>query len=117
MLALVFAALGLLSLRPFCGLAFATPGHSDYARAVTSAGQAAAEYPGSGNMPSGTCCDSITDGTLVKSADPLISWTAGTTPFAFSGLVPFVQSRDPVRIPLAVPPERSYYVRSARILR
>lgn len=119
MLALVFAALGFLSLRPFCDLAFAGT-HNDHARAVPAAAQGIHQDRDAGDAPSGTCCAGIKDGTLVKPAEPLISWTPGATlgatVFAFSGLV-LARSRNPVRTPLAVPPERSYYARSARILR
>lgn len=119
-LALVFAALGFLSLRPFCDFAFAAA-YSDHAQPVSAAAQGIHQDRGTGETPSGTCCAGIKDGTLLKPAEPLISWTPGGTLgamlFAFSGLLLFARSRNAVRTPLAVPPERSYYARSARILR
>lgn len=121
LLAVILAALALLLLRPFCGLVSAGNGQSDVAGGVRAAGHVVAEHPDPGDALSGTCCATIKDGTLVKPAEPLVSWTAGgtlgTAVFAFTGLLLFAPSRNPVRILLAVPPQRSYYFRSARILR
>lgn len=119
-LAVVFAALGFLSLRPFCDFAFAAA-YSDHAQPVSAAAQGIHQDRGTGDTPSGTCCAGVKDGTLLKPAEPLISWTTAGTPgaalFAFTGLLVFARSRTPARTLFAVPPERSYYVRSARILR
>lgn len=122
--ALVFAALGFLSLRPFCDLAFAgthSGTHSDPAHAVSAAAQGIHQDRGAGDTQSATCCARIKDGTLVKPAEPLISWTSGGTLgaalLAIAGLPLFARSSNPARSLLAVPPERSYYARSARILR
>lgn len=108
MLALVFVALGFVSLRPFCELAFAGGGHSDIAGFVSAAGHAAAEHPDRGDPPSGTCCASINDGTLLKPAEPLVSWTPGgslgAVLFASAGLLLFARSRNPARRLFAVPP-------------
>ena len=118
--ALVFAALGFLSLRPFCDLAFAGT-HSGHAHAVSAAVPGIHQDRGAGDPQPGTCCARIKDGTLVKPAEPLILWAPGgplgATLFALTGPLPFARSSDPVRTLLAVPPERSYYARSARILR
>ena len=121
MLALVFVALAFVSLRPFCQLAFANDGQSGVAGFVTAAGHAPAEHPDRGDTPCGTGCTSIKDGTLVKPAEPLASWTRsgslGAVLFASTGLLLFVRSRNPARRLLVIPPERSFYARSARILR
>jgi len=118
--ALVFAALGFLSLRPFCELAFAGT-HSEHAQAVSAAALGIQQDRGTGDTRSGTCCARIKDGTLVKPAEPLISWTSGGTLgaalLAIAGLPLFAPSSNPARAHFAVPPERSYYARSARILR
>lgn len=121
MLALAFVALGFVSLRPFCELAFANGGHSDVATVVAVAGHFVAGHPDREDMPSAACCASVEDGTLVKPAEPLVSWTQGgllgAVLFASAGLLLFARSRNPARRLLAVPPERSFYARSARILR
>jgi hypothetical protein len=120
LLVLVVTALGFLSLRPFCDLAFAGT-NGDHAHAVAAAALGIHQDRDGGDTPSGTCCAGIKDGTLVKPAEPLISWTPGgtlgATLFAFAGLLPFARSRNPARTSLAVSPGRSYYARSARILR
>jgi hypothetical protein len=98
-LALVFAALGFLALRPLCDAAVAT--HHGAADA---------------------CCAVAEDGTFVKSTDPLASAKPGSggaialaaaALFAFGTL--FLMPR--MRVPERAPPPRSYYLRSARIQR
>lgn len=121
MVALVFAALGFLSLHPFCDLALAANGHGDAARAVAAVMHGIDPDSNPAHTPSGACCETVKDGTLVKAAEPLISWTPGgalgAALFAFAGLPLLASSRNPVRARLTVRPERSFYARSTRILR
>jgi len=120
MLALVFAALAFVLLRPFCELKYAGEANSGVAGFVAAAGHDAAAHP-RGETPSGTCCSSVKDGTLVKPAELLTSWTRGDSPgaliFASAGLLLFARPRNPAGRRLAVPPGSSFYTRSARILR
>lgn len=121
LLALVFVALAFVLLRPFCEVEYAGDGNSGVAGFVTAAGHDTAAHPGRGYPPSGTCCSSVKDGTVVKPAELLTSWTRGDSPgallFASAGLLLFVRSRNTVGRRLAAPLGRSFYVRSARILR
>ena len=121
MLAMAFVALGFVSLAPFCELAFANHGNSEFAGFVTAAGRAAAEQPDRGDAPPVACCAGVKDGTLVKVAEPLVTSTRGGSLgimlFASIGLPLFARSRDPAKRILAAPPGLSFYARSARILR
>lgn len=121
MLALVFVALAFVLLRPFCEVEYAGEGNSGTAGFVTAAGYDTAAHPGRGDTPSGTCCSSVKDGTLVKPAELLTSWTRDDSPgallFASAGLLLFARSRNPAGRRLAAPLGRSFYARSARILR
>ena len=122
MLVLLFVALAFVLLRPFCEVEYAGEERSGVAGFVTAAGYDTAAHPGRGDTPSGTCCSSVKDGTLVNPAELLTSWTRGDSPgtllFASAGLLLFARSRDPAgRLFLAVSPERSFYARSAHILR
>ena len=121
LLALLFLALGFVSLRPFCEFAFANHGQGEVAGFVTAAGPAPAAHQDRGGAPSGVCCASIKDGTMVKPAELLASWTRGGSLgivlFASASLLLFARPRAPARRVLAASPERSFYARSARILR
>lgn len=121
MLAVVFVALGIVSLRPFCELAFAEHRHGDLAGFVAAAGYATAGEQAPEGAPSVTCCTSIKDGTFVKPAEPFASpiqgGSLGTVFLASAGLLLFARSPAPASKLFAVLPERSFYVRSARILR
>lgn len=121
MLALVFVALAFVLLRPFCEVEYAGEGNSGAAGFVTAAGHDTAAPPGRGDTPPGTCCSSVTDGTIVKPAELLTSWTRGgslgAALLASTGLLLFARSRNPAERRLAVSPGRSFYARSARILR
>jgi hypothetical protein len=121
MLALVFVALAVVLLRPFCEIEYAGEGNSAVAGFVTAAGHDIASHPGRGDTPSATCCSNVKDGTPVKSAEVLTSWTRGDLPgallFASAGLLLFARPRNPAGRRLAVPPGSSFYTRSARILR
>jgi len=98
-LAIVIAALATLLLWPYCG---------------------AAEHPDSGTPLSESCCAQVSDGTVVTPA-ALVSWPSDAPPgaalFLLAGLPLFPGSRPAARFRPAAPPERSFYARSARILR
>ena len=119
--AVLAAALAVLALRPFCDLAFAGVGRGDCARLWAAAGQHAAEQPDPASDSTGECRVSINDANLVNPAEPLIPWVPdvplGAALFILAGLPLFASSRNAVRFRLAVPPERPFYARSARILR
>lgn len=121
MLVLLFAALAFVLLRPFCEVEYAGDGNSGVAGLVSAAGYDNAAHAGRGDTHSGTCCSSVKDGTLVKRAELLTSWTRGDSPgallFASAGLLLFARSRSPAGRRLAAPPGRTFYSRSARILR
>ena len=120
MLVLVLAALAFVLLRPFCEFEYAAEANSGVAAFVAAAGHVAAAQP-RGEAPSGTCCSSVKDGTLVKPAELIASRTRGDSPgallFASAGLLLFARSRNPAGRRLAALPERSFHARSARILR
>lgn len=120
LIAVLAAALGLLALHPFCDLAFAA-GHGDCTRLSSATGQHAAAESNPAGDSSVACGISVKDPTLVNPPEPLVSWTPGgvlvATLFAFAGLPLLASSRNSVRLRLASPPERSFYARSARILR
>jgi len=121
-LALVVAALALLALKPFCDLAFAAAGNGEVASAaITAIGHGSAGHPGPAAPESVACCASIVDETLINSAEPLLPWMPDVPPGAafivLAGLLPAAGSRYAARIRLSFPPERSFYLRSARILR
>ena len=120
-LALLFAALALLVLRPFCDLAFAAAGQGDLTPAVATLEHPATGHADQGTTPSEACCIDIADEILVKPVEPLAAWMAGAPLGAalilFAGLPSFAGSRHMARRRLAAPPERPFYVRSARILR
>jgi len=119
--ALVFLALAFVLLRPLCEFAFASDGHGGVAGFVTAVEHASGGQPDRGDTPSGVCCESVKDGTVLTPAGLLASWTRGDSPgallFATAGLLLFARSRNPARRFLAALPERSFYGRSARILR
>lgn len=121
-LALVVAALALLVLKPFCDLAFAAAGNGEIAPVAAKAiGHGLAGHPGPAAPESGACCASIADGTLINPAESLIPWmpdvSLGAAFIVLAGLLPVEGSRNAARVRLAAPPERSFYIRSARILR
>jgi hypothetical protein len=101
-LALVFIALGLMVLRPVCDATLATAGHD-------ATGQ--------------VCCAVADDGTLADSPAPIGSGKldAGGPGAALGGMLLFLSvSFFGARLragPGLYPPQRSYYVRSARVRR
>lgn len=121
-LALVVAALVLLLLKPFCDLAFAAAGNAEIASAaITAIGHSSAGQPGPAAPEYAACCASIVDETLINSAESLLPWIPdilfGAAFIVLAGLLPVAGLRNAARFRLAVPPERSFYLRSARILR
>lgn len=121
LLALAFAALGVVLLRPLCELGFAGDVHSAVAGFATAGERTIGGHPDRGDTPSVACCDSVKDGTVAKPAELLASWTRGGAPGAAlllsAGLLLFARPRDTARLSLADLPERSFHARSARILR
>lgn len=120
-LAIVIAALALLLLRPFCDFAFAAADRGYIASAAAMAGHDVAGHANSGTPISEACCAVVGDETLVKPAEPVIPWIPeallGAALFILVGLPLFASSRHAVRYSLAAPPARTFYARSARILR
>jgi len=120
-LAIVIAALALLLLKPFCDLAFAAAGRVLIAPAATTMAHGVAGHAVPGTTPSGACCTDVADSALLMPAVPIIPWLPdaplGAALFILAGLPLFAGSRQSVRFCLAAPPERSFYARSARILR
>lgn len=121
-LALVFAALALLVLKPFCDLAFTAAGNAEIASAaITAIGHGSAGHPGPAAPESVACCASIVDETLINSAESHLPWMPdvllGAAFIVFGVPLPVKGLRNAARFRLAVPPERSFYLRSARILR
>lgn len=118
---MLVAALALLALRPLCGLAFAGGTQADCARLWSVAGLHAAGHAGPTSDSSAECRRNINDATLVKSGELPAPWIPDQPPaaalLAFAGLLLFAGWRKAVRLRLTDPPERSFYVRSARILR
>jgi hypothetical protein len=122
MLGLIVVALGVLSLRATCAIAFADHSNGAVSNVIMPAGHAAAGHLDPGGAPSASCCDRAGDATLVKPADLLASWTRGAPLgivfFASAGMLSFARRRIPqLMFPFAALPERSYYARSARIQR
>lgn len=121
-LAIVVAALALLVLKPFCDLAFAAAGNGEIASVAAMAiGHGIAGHPDPAAPESEACCASSADGTLINSADLLMPWmpdvSLGAAFIVLAGLLPVAGSRNAARLRFAAPPERSFYIRSARILR
>ena len=120
-LALAVSALALLLLRPICDFAFAAAGRGGTAPPVTMFEHGVAGHADPAMPQSEACCASAADETLLKPAEPLIAWLPdaqlGTAFFLLAALPLFAKSRTPARFCLAAPPERSFYARSARILR
>lgn len=118
-LAIVVLVLAFVLLRPFCDLAAADQVH--VAPTATVAGHGVAGHADSGTPLSAACCAQISAGTVVNPAASLVSWLSvaplGAALFVLAGLPLFASSRHPARFRLAAPPERSFYARSARILR
>lgn len=121
LLALMFIALGFLALHPLCELAFASHGAGVVAGFASPSGNPASGQPCHDEDPAATCCADVQDWTLVKPGEAFVSWTPGRTLgavfFLFAGLPLFVRSRDAARWLRPAIPERSFYARSARILR
>ena len=119
-LALV-AALSVLALRPYCASAFAGQAQADCARLWSSAGQHAAGHPAPATDPAVECRGSIDDATPVVPVEPLAPRLPDELPaaafFAFAGLLLFARPRNAAKFRRAVPPERPFYARSARIRR
>jgi len=120
-LAIVIAAFALLLLRPFCDLAFAAADHGHVAPAAAMAGYGVAGHADSETPKSETCCAMAWDESLVNPAELLSQglpeMPLGAVLFLLAALPLFAGSRRSLRFCLAVPPERSFYARSARILR
>ena len=120
-LALATLALASLLLRPICDFALTAAGHGGAAPAVTVIEHGVAGHAGPAMPQSEACCTSAADETLLKSAEPLIASLPdvplGAAFFLLAALPLFASSRTPARFCLAAPPERSFYARSARILR
>lgn len=106
---LVILALSLSPLRVLCDLGLA------HATQTTSAHQT-----GHGEGDSDLCCTSIEDRALVNSATPDLSAGKGVA-FVVAVLASVLILSGflvrPLRFTGAPPPSRSYYVRSARLLR
>ena len=119
-LVLVFAALTLLLL-PFCELTLATAGQGGFAPAVASIGHGVAGHPEPAAPRSETCCTNIVDEMLLKPAEPLIASmpgvALGAALFLLAELPLSATTRHAVKFRPAALPERSFYLRSARILR
>jgi len=121
-LAIVVAALVLLVLKPFCDLSFAAASNGQVASAAATAiGHGIAGHPDPAAPEPEACCSSIADGTLIKPAESVVSWmpdvSLGAAFIVLAGLLPVAGSRNAARLRFAAPPERSFYIRSARILR
>jgi len=115
-------ALALLVLKPFCDLAFASTGNGNLAAgAVATTGLGMAGHPDPVAPESATCCASVADGTLINAAGPtnprIPDLPLVAAFIVLAGLPPVAGSRHAARFRLAAPPERSFYLRSARILR
>jgi hypothetical protein len=107
--AFAILALSLLPLRAFCEL--------EAADAAQTTGE---HHAGGGDGKSGPCCASINDIALFDSIVPVLPAGSSAAPliaFLVSSLIlsGFVVQRP--RAAGASPPSRSYYARSARILR
>lgn len=120
-LALMIIALGFAILHPYCELAFANGGNGPFAGFSAAEASPAAAQPCHEEESTTICCASVQDWTLVKQAGTLVSWTPGGTLgavfFVIAGLPLIASSRGAARYRFAAPPERSFYARSARILR
>jgi len=120
--ALVVVALALLVLKPFCDFAFGGAGSGAIAAVASKSGAyGMAGHPGPAVPDSTGCCATISDETLIKPAEyfapPAPGLSLGVALIALAGFAPAAGSRFPARHRPAAPPERSYYARSARILR
>jgi hypothetical protein len=119
--ALAFLSLGSVLLRPFCEFPFSSDRASGIVSLFHAGGHAAAENLNGSDAPSETCCDSVKDDTLLTAAEPSILRAQGGTlavlVFVSAGLLPFARPRHPTGRFLPALPERSFYARSARILR
>jgi hypothetical protein len=121
LLALLIAALGVLALHPFCGLARTSPAHEGPPLALGDTAGLAAEHPQPAGLPSGRCCEGFASATVVKSADPLVpllpAGVLGAIVAGFAGLLRFARAPFEAKPFPAFPPQPSFYARSARILR
>lgn len=106
---LAVLALSLLPLRALCELELA------------NAAQTTSEHhTGHGDGKSDLCCTSMDDGALVDSTVPGLSGGPSGAPLvALLASAPILSGLavQPLRLAGAPPPSRSYYARSARILR
>lgn len=121
-LAIAVAALALLVLKPFCDLAFASAGKGGFASAAAmTSGHAIPVHTGPATPDSAMCCASVTGGSLINSAESQVPWmpdiSLGVAFIVLAGLLPVAGSRNAAWSRFAAPPERSFYLRSARILR
>ncbi|HEY7674821.1 MAG TPA: hypothetical protein VH867_06310 [Burkholderiales bacterium] len=107
---LAILALLLLPLRGLC--------HLDLPSAAHAAGERDHVWHGDGKLD--PCCASIHDGAMINSVVPDLSGGPGGAPFVpllLSLLILTRLANGPLRLAIAPSPPRSYYARSARILR
>jgi len=105
---LAILVLSLSPLRVLCDLGFA---HS---------AQTTSAHTGHGDGNLDLCCTNIEDRALINSATPDLSTGKGVTPIVALLVSVLILSGfvvQPLRLASARPPSRSYYTRSARILR
>ena len=119
--AVALLAFALTILRPFCDVAFAAAGPDVHAHQIQGETRAAFEEHARHDPPGGDCCTSVGDWTPVPPLALPAAWMAGETPAAaprapIDRHIPAYAHR-PARVAQAPPPERSFYARSARILR
>jgi len=109
--AAAFAALLLALVHPFCSIPFVG----------TGAAHAAMSSPETGGTLPDTCCSDAKDGALAKPAGVLMASPAedsfGAPLGSWIRLPASSHAGAVVDTALAAPPQRSYYARSARILR
>lgn len=121
LLALAFISLAFVLLRPFCELTFGSDGPNGVVGILYAGGHASTGRMDGGDSRSGTCCDSVKDGTLLTLVEPTALRAQGGSlavlAFVSAGLLLLARPRNPAGKFLPAPPERSYYARSARILR
>ncbi len=120
--AVAVTALALLLVRPVCD-AYAAQAAPGYAQDVSSVHHRSTAFPaGQGEDADGSCCARIADGALRVPFDlgPPVASGAEQPTAAGASAFPFFESRRaPYRVFArgALPPPRSYYAHSARILR
>lgn len=112
---IVFIILGLslLPLRASC--------HLGWADAAPATSQQLSEHAGGhGQGNPDPCCASIGDSALINAIVPALSAGSSMSPVLMLPVVTLIASGfvvQPLRLAGAPPPSRSYYARSARVLR